>query len=92
MAFSGHKATFEFVKHYVKRLPSFRTYQTIRVIRPQPQGQANAASLIKDVPTGKLLVFAIISGIGESSKRFVRKRTLVIYQSQNEGIKVMMML
>ena len=69
MAFSGHKAAFEFVKHYMSRLSSARAYQTIRVIRPQPQPQV--ASILKDVPTGKLVVFAIMSGMGGTSLLYI---------------------
>ena len=41
-------------------------YQTIRVIRPQPQ-QPTPASLLRDMPNGNLLVFAVIAGVGGSS-------------------------
>jgi len=69
MAFSGHRAAFDFVKHYVQKLSSVRAYQTIRVIRPQPPAQPT--SLLKDVPTGKLIVFAIMSGFGGSSLLYI---------------------
>jgi hypothetical protein len=65
MAFSSHRTAFEFIKSYANRFSTSRMYQTIRVIRPQPQSQT--ASLLKDVPNGKLVVFAMLSGIGGSS-------------------------
>ena len=68
MAFSGRSnSALEFVRHYMKQLPTtIRSYQTIRVIRPQPAQphQPSFINLVKDVPTGKLVVFAIMSGMG----------------------------
>ena len=45
MAFIGHKPYFQFFKNYVKQ--STRMYQTIRVIRPQPKGRPDIATVIK---------------------------------------------
>ena len=55
----SRKYTSNFLNTY---LQSF-TYTAIRVIRPQPPAQPT--SLLKDVPTGKLIVFAIMSGFGK---------------------------
>ena len=53
-----------FVKTCDELVPGM--YQTIRVIRPQPQ-QPTPASLLRDMPNGNLLVFAVIAGVGGSS-------------------------
>ena len=53
-----------FVKTCDEFIPGM--YQTIRVIRPQPQ-QPTPASLLRDMPNGNLLVFAVIAGVGGSS-------------------------
>ena len=45
MSSSSKKLLFDFVRHYVKN----RSYQTMRVIRPQPQPQTPAA-MLKDMP------------------------------------------
>lgn len=80
MAFSGGKnAAFEFIRSYVNRFSSSRMYQTIRVIRPQPQ-QPSPSSILKDVPNGNLLVFAVIAGVGGSSLFYLMSKPGVLEQ------------
>ena len=66
MSFTGKNAALEFIRNYANRLTTSRMYQTMRVIRPQPQ-QPTPSSLLKDVPNGNLLVFAVVAGVGGSS-------------------------
>jgi len=66
MSLPGKNAAFEFVRSYASRFSNSRMYQTIRVIRPQPQ-QPTPASILRDMPNGNLLVFAVIAGVGGSS-------------------------
>ena len=76
MAFSGPKAALEFIKSYAHR--GTRMYQTIRVIRPQPQQQANVASVLRDMPSGNLFVFAFIAGVGGSSLMYLLSKPGVL--------------
>ena len=66
MSFAGKNAAFEFIRSYANRFSTTRMYQTIRVIRPQPK-QPTPSSIIQDMPTGNLLVFAVMAGVGGSS-------------------------
>ena len=66
MALPGKNAAFEFIRCYANRFSNSRMYQTIRVIRPQPQ-QPTPASILRDMPSGNLLVFAVMAGVGGSS-------------------------
>ena len=55
-----------------------RMYQTIRVIRPQPQ-QPTPASILRDMPNGNLLVFAVIAGVGGSSLFYLLSKPGTVY-------------
>ena len=62
-----------------------RMYQTIRVIRPQPQ-QPTPASILRDMPNGNLLVFAVIAGVGGSSLFYMLSKPGTVYILEQQAL------
>ena len=73
---SSKKLLFDFFRNYVVKN---RGYQTMRVIRPQPQPQTPAA-MLKDMPNSNILVFAIMAGMGGSSVFYMLSKPGILEQ------------